>query len=101
MRTAKPYWQDYWYDLRFRAEDEYAFTRLGSGPLRQISNTTLLTVSVTAFADRVLAEGASELDDLRGEPRVLVYPESDPLPDAEPVVTRTIELTGPARGRGR
>ena len=87
VRTGKPYWQNHWYDPRFRAADEHASTRLGSGPPRQVSNAALLMMTVEAFADSVLAEGASELDDLRGELRVLVYPEPDPLPDAEPVVT--------------
>lgn len=87
MRTAEPYWQNYWYDLRFRAAGEGAFTRLGPGPPRRVSNTALLTTTLTAFADHVLAEGASEPDDLRGELRVLIYPEPEPRPGTEPVVT--------------
>lgn len=96
MRPSKPYWQNYWYDLHFRHEREPAFSPLGPGPLRQVANTTLLTTSISDFADRILAEGADELDDLRGELRVLIYTEPVPPPGTEPAITRTIELAGPA-----
>ncbi|MEV6527285.1 hypothetical protein AB0M43_35680 [Longispora sp. NPDC051575] len=99
MRTRQPYWQSYWYDLRLRDEGAASFDPLGPGWPQRIPNTWLATRSVHEFATRVLTDAVDELDDLRGELRILVYTEATPGPDTEPVLVRSIELPGRARGR--
>ncbi|WP_018352609.1 hypothetical protein [Longispora albida] len=92
LPSGKPYWQCYWYDLRFRALGAPSFEPLGDGRPQQVPNTWLATGPVGDFADWILAEAAGELDDLRGELRVLIYTDARPGPDAEPVLARTASL---------
>ena len=87
-----PYWQNYWYDLRFRDEREYEFAPLGPGGPRQVPNTWLATGTLSGFVDWFAAECVDELDDLRGELRILVYTEPTPGPDTEPVLVHTVPL---------
>lgn len=91
----QPYWQNYWYDLIFRAEGMSSFEPLGPGGPQQVSNKWLATASVDEYVDRLLDDAIDELDFLRGQLRVLVYTEATPGPDTEPVLVRTVEL-----GRG-
>ncbi len=99
MRGRQPYWQNYWYHLRFRGEGTPSFEPLGPGGPEQVSNKWLATRSVDEFVDWFLAEAVDELDSLRGELRMLVYSEAAPGPGTEPVLVRTVEL--PGRGLGR
>jgi hypothetical protein len=92
MRAKQPYWQSYWYDVRFRREGTPSFEPMGPGGPQQVPNTWLATGSVEKFVDRFLAECVEDLDDLRGELRVRVYTEATPSPDTEPVLARTVEL---------
>ncbi|WP_459707223.1 hypothetical protein [Actinophytocola sp. KF-1] len=92
MRTKRPYWQDYWYELLFRDERSPAFEPMGPGGPRQVPNTWLATGTLSAFLDRFAEEAADELDDLRGELRILVYTEATPDPGTEPVLARTVEI---------
>lgn len=92
VRAKQPYWQNYWYDLLFRCERTPSFEPIGPGGPRQVPNTWPATRSLDEFADWVLAEAVEDLDDLRGELRMLVYTEATPGPDTEPVLVRTVEL---------
>ncbi|WP_158852703.1 hypothetical protein [Saccharothrix deserti] len=92
MRAKQPYWQSYWYDLRFRCERTPSFEPMGPDGPRQVPNKWLATGSVDEFVDWFLAECVDDLDDLHGELRILVYTEATPGPDTEPVLVRTVEL---------
>lgn len=92
MRARQPYWQNYWYDARFRREGTPSFKSTGPGGPQQVPNTWLATGPVDEFVDWFLGECVEDLDDLRGELRVLVYTEAAPGADAEPVLVRTVEL---------
>ncbi|MEV4414102.1 hypothetical protein [Catellatospora sp. NPDC049609] len=92
MAKDGPYWQSYWYDLRFRREGTSSFEPLGPGGPWQVPHEWPASASVDEFADRMLAECVDELSDLRGECRVLVYTEATPGPDTEPLLMRTAGL---------
>jgi len=92
MRAGQPYWQNYWYDVRFRREGTPSFGPMGPGGPQQVPNKWLATGSVEEFVDVFLVECVEDLDDLRGELRVLVYTEATPGPDTEPALVRTVEL---------
>jgi len=87
-----PYWQNYWYDVRFRDEGTPSFEPLGPGGAQPVPNSWLATRSVDEFADWFLAECVEDLDSLHGELRMRVYTEATPAPDAEPVLVRTVDL---------
>jgi hypothetical protein len=87
-----PYWQNYWYDLAFRDEREPTFEPLGPGGPRQVPNKWLASGSLPEFVAWFADECADELDDLRGELRILVYTEATPGPDTEPVLVHTVTL---------
>jgi hypothetical protein len=92
MGARQPYWQNYWYDVRFRREGTPSFRPMGPGGPQQVPNKWLATGPVDEFVDWFLGECVEDLDDLRGELRVLVYTEAAPGADAEPVLVRTVEL---------
>jgi hypothetical protein len=90
--VKQPYWQNYWYDLRFKRAGTYSFEPMGPGGPAQVPNSWLATQSLDAFVDWFLAECVQDLDDLHGELRLRVYTVPTPGPDTEPVLTRTVEL---------
>jgi hypothetical protein len=45
MRARQPYWQNYWYDVRFRREGTPSFEPMGPGGPEQVPNTWLATRS--------------------------------------------------------
>jgi hypothetical protein len=92
MHARRPFWQNYWYDMRFRREGTPSFEPMGPGGPRQVPNTWLATRSLDEFVDWFLAECVDDLDDLRGELRLVVYTEATPGPGTEPVLARTVEL---------
>ncbi len=96
VRPGQPYWQNYWYDLRFRGESEHTFEPMGPGGPEQVPNKWLATKSVDEYFDWFLAEAVEDLYGMRGELRVLVYTEPAPAPDTEPVLVRTVEIPGSA-----
>ncbi|BCJ75372.1 hypothetical protein CS0771_49160 [Catellatospora sp. IY07-71] len=92
MRARQPYWQSYWYDLRFRPKGTPSFEPMNPDGPRPVPDESLALGTVDEFAERLLAVGVDELDDLCGELRVLVYTEAAPAPGTEPVLVRTVEL---------
>lgn len=92
MRAKQAYWQNYWYDLRFRSAREPSFEPMGPGGPQQLSNKGLATASLEEIVERFLEECVDELDDLRGELQLLVYTEATPGPDTKPVMVRTVTL---------
>jgi hypothetical protein len=93
VRAGQPYWQKYWYDVRFRREGTPSFEPMGPGGPRQVPNKWLATGPVDEFVDWFLAECVDDLSDLRGELRVLAYTEATPGPDTEPVLVRAWRAT--------
>ncbi len=94
MRARQPYRQSYWYDLRFRPAGSPSFEPMNRDGPRPVPSESLALGSVGEFADGLLAAGADELDDLRGELQMLVYTEAAPAPGTAPVLVRTVELGG-------
>jgi hypothetical protein len=92
MRARQPYWQNYWYDLRFRREGSPSFQPMGPGGPQQVPNKWLATASLDEFVETFLDNCVDELDDLHGELRLLVYTEATPGPDTAPVLVRTVIL---------
>lgn len=92
MPATQPYWQNYWYDLRFREARTHTFDPLGPGGPLQVPNQWLANRSLEAYVDWFLDQAIDELDDLRGELRMIVYSEAAPGPNTKPVLVRTIEL---------
>ncbi|GAA1620523.1 hypothetical protein [Catellatospora bangladeshensis] len=92
MRVRRQSWQSYWYELRFRPEGDPSFAPMSPDGPRRVPDESLALGTVGEFAEGLLAAGADELDDLRGELRVLVYTEAAPAPGTEPVLVRTVEL---------
>jgi len=96
VRASRPYWQNYWYDLRFRSEGTPSFEPLGPGGPQQVPNKWLGSKSLDEFVEWFLDECVDELDSLHGELRIRIYTEATPGPDTQPVMERTVAL-----GRGR
>ncbi|GAA1410004.1 hypothetical protein ACFQZ4_03725 [Catellatospora coxensis] len=92
MHAGRPYWQNHWYELRFRRAGTPSFEPMGPGGPRQVPNEWLATGPVDEFVDRFLGECADELDDLDGELEIRVYPEAVPGAGTEPVLVRTMQI---------
>jgi hypothetical protein len=92
MRATQPFWQNYWYDLRFREEGTALFEPLGPGGPQQVPNKWLQTRSLEEYVDWFADEAVDELDGLRGELQILVYTEAAPEPQTKPVLVRTVRL---------
>jgi hypothetical protein len=92
MSAPQPYWQDYWYDLRFREQGTPSFTPLGPGGPEQVPNKWLATRSLEEYVEWFLDEAIDDLDDLRGELQMIVYAEATPGPNTKPVLVRTVVL---------
>jgi hypothetical protein len=92
MREPQPFWQNYWYDLRFREKGTPSFKPLGPGGPEQVPNKWLQTRSLQEYVEWFAEEAVDELDSLRGELKILVYIEAAPGPETEPVLVHTVEL---------
>jgi hypothetical protein len=92
MHEKPPYWQNYWYHLRFRSEGTPSFEAMGPGGPQQVSNKWLATKSMEEFVEWFLDECVDELDSLHGELQILLYTEATPRPDTKPVLVRTVKL---------
>lgn len=92
MRAKQSFWQNYWYDLRFREQGTPTFESMGPGGPRQVPNQGLATRSLDEFVERFLDDSIDELESLHGELQILVYTEATPGPDTEPVLVRTVKL---------
>lgn len=92
MPATQPYWQNYWYDLRFRDQRAHSFEPLGPGGPQQVSNKALATRSLEEYVEWFLDQAIDELDDLHGELQMIIYTEAKPGPDTQPVLMRTVQL---------
>ncbi|MGW3182166.1 hypothetical protein ACWDD9_23100 [Kitasatospora sp. NPDC001119] len=92
----RPYWQPYWWRLRFRADGESEFAVLGPGPVGRVPNDALRNVPLEVWADALLEEAPDELDDLRGDLLLECFTEPAPTEGTPPVYSRQVRLPGPA-----
>lgn len=92
MPATQPYWQNYWYVLHFREQRAAAFEPMGPGGPQQVPNKWLATTSLEQYVEGFLEQATEDLDDLRGELRMMVYTEATPGPNSKPVLERTVQL---------
>ncbi|WP_228561229.1 hypothetical protein [Catenulispora pinisilvae] len=90
----KPYWQQYWWRLLFRADGEPGWTVMGPEPVRQVPNAALKKAPLEAWADALLEEAPHELDDLCGDLLLECYDEPAPADGTPPVYSRQVRLPG-------
>jgi hypothetical protein len=95
MPATQPYWQNYWYALRFREARTYTFDPLGPGGPDQVPNKWLADRSLEEFVEWFLEEAIQDLDDLRGELQMSVYTEATIGPNTKPVLVRIVQLGRP------
>ncbi|WP_104814720.1 hypothetical protein [Kitasatospora sp. MMS16-BH015] len=93
----KPHWQPYWWRLLYRADGEPDFTALGPDPLSRVPNEALKNTPLEAWADALLADAPTELEDLRGDLLLECHTEPAPAAGTPPVYSRQVRLTGPDR----
>jgi len=93
MPSTQPYWQNYWYDLRFRERGTPSFKPLGPGGPEQVPNKSLAIQSLEEYVEAFLDQAIEDLDTLRGELQMIVYTEAHPGPNTKPVLVRTVELS--------
>ena len=90
----KPYWQQYWWRLLFRADGEPEWTAMDPEPVSQVPNRALKEMSLEEWADALLEEAPTELDDLCGELLLECYDEPAPVDGSAPVYSRQVRLPG-------
>ena len=90
----KPYWQQYWWRLLFRADGEPGWTVMGPEPVSQVPNTALKEAPLEAWAGALLEEAPHELDDLCGDLLLECYDEPEPADGTAPVYSRQVRLPG-------
>jgi hypothetical protein len=92
MPATQPFWQNYWYDLRFRENGTATFKPLGPGGPQQVPNKWLAACSLEEYVGGFLDQAIEDLDTLRGELQMIVYTEAAPGPNTKPVLVRTVLL---------
>ncbi|MEV1068773.1 hypothetical protein [Streptomyces sp. NPDC050263] len=88
----KPYFQPYWWRLRFRADGEPEWHLMDSGPLIQVPNEALKNASLEVWANALLEEAPYELEDMRGDLLLECYEEPAPADGTPPIYSRQIHL---------
>lgn len=97
----RPYWQAYWWRLRFRADGGPGWVAVGSGEFARVPDAALREASLDRWADALLAQAPGELDDVRGDLLLECFAQPDPAAGAVPVYSRRVRLPGPrTRDRG-
>jgi hypothetical protein len=91
MKPKQPYWQSYWYDLRYRKEGTAAFLPLGHEGLTAIPNEAVASGSLDEFVERLFDDCVDEMFDWdRGELQMPIYTEPTPGPEVQPVMVRSV-----------
>jgi len=88
----KPYWQQYWWRLLFRADGEPGWTVLGPEPVSRVPNDALKGASLEEWAHALLEEAPYELDDMCGDLLLECYDEPAPADGSPPVYARQVRL---------